>query len=134
MRSLPFKIVKQYVVDAANLHIEREADVVADGLEARVVEDRREVAARAGEIIVDADDVMPVGKQPRALQFPDGQNREFALKKPALLRTDMYLQRCPLLTAAQTSTVSQWSSASDPKQTSWAPRVKARSIVVVGPW
>ena len=58
------------IVDAAHLQIEREADVVADGLEARVVEDGHEVAARAGEIIVDADDVVSVGEEPRAKMRP----------------------------------------------------------------
>src|SRR5215471_16680710 len=45
------------VVDLIDLQIQREGDVVADGFEVRIREQMRNIGARAGEIIVDADDV-----------------------------------------------------------------------------
>ena len=54
------------VVDFVDLDIEREGHVVAHQLEARVVEQMRDVALGAGEEVVDADDVVAAFEQPVA--------------------------------------------------------------------
>ena len=50
------------IVDLVDLDIERKGDVVAEQLEAIVTEDAIEIAPRAGEEIVDADDARAVGQ------------------------------------------------------------------------
>ncbi len=54
------------IVDAVDLHVEREGHVVPHQLEARVVQEVRDVAPRAGEEIVDAEHFRTVGEQPVA--------------------------------------------------------------------
>ena len=51
------------IVDLVDLHIEREGDVVADQFEVLVVKEMLDIAARAGEEIVDADNVRAVRQQ-----------------------------------------------------------------------
>jgi len=52
------------VVDPVDLHIEREADIVAHQLETWVLAQRDDVAAGAGEKVVDAQHLVAVGQQP----------------------------------------------------------------------
>jgi hypothetical protein len=52
------------VEDAVDLDVQRERDVVAQQLEARVLEQRRDVRARAGVEVVDAQ-IVAVGDKPR---------------------------------------------------------------------
>ena len=54
------------VVDLVDFHIQREGHVVAHELEARVVDDRLQVVARAGIEIVDAQHLVPLLDQARA--------------------------------------------------------------------
>ncbi len=54
------------IVDLVDLDIERERHVVAQHLEELVVEQVHDIVARAGEVIVDAQHVMPIGQQPLA--------------------------------------------------------------------
>ena len=52
------------VIDLVDFHEERMRDVVAEKLEALVIEQVLDVAARAGEEIVDAQHVAAFGQQP----------------------------------------------------------------------
>ena len=51
------------VEDLVDLHGQRLLHVVADQLEARVVEQVLDVGARAGEEVVEAHDLVPIGEQ-----------------------------------------------------------------------
>ena len=54
------------IVDLVDLDIERKRHVVADQLEAMVIERCVDIAPRAGEIVVDADDAGALFQQPLA--------------------------------------------------------------------
>ena len=54
------------IVDLVDLHVEREGHVVADQFETLVVQQMLDIAARAAEEIIDADDVGALRKQPLA--------------------------------------------------------------------
>ena len=60
----------QDVVDRP-VDLDRLGDVVLDELEPRVVEERRDVAARAGQQVVDADDLVAVVEESLAKMRPD---------------------------------------------------------------
>lgn len=54
------------VVDAVHLHVERKCHVVADELEAGVVQQVADVVLATGEEVVQADHLVPVGQEPPA--------------------------------------------------------------------
>jgi hypothetical protein len=59
------------IEDLVDLHIQREADIVAQDFEPRMVEEMCDVAPRAREEIVDADDFVAPAQQRVAQMTPD---------------------------------------------------------------
>jgi hypothetical protein len=54
------------VVDLVDFHIEREGNVVAEYLKARIVKKMQHIVARTGVVIVHAEDVIALSQKPFA--------------------------------------------------------------------
>ena len=59
------------IIDLVHLEIERKGDIVTDELEARVADQMLDIALGAGEEIVDAKNIVPVGEEPVTEMRPE---------------------------------------------------------------